>query len=170
MVPGGPAKERGILSGPGGQYPCALGRAGIRGDKREGDGATPAGLFPLRRVLYRSDRGAAPRSGLPTEPLSPDDGWCDDPDHAAYNTRVRLPFPARAERLWREDHLYDRLVVIGHNDDPAIPGRGSAVFIHVAAEGLAPTEGCIALERADLEALIAAVRPGDTIDIREGGD
>ena len=160
----------GVIHCPGGPFPCALGRGGVRRHKREGDGATPAGIFPLRRVLYRPDRGGPAATKLPVAPISRDDGWCDDAADPAYNTQVRLPFPAGAERLWRDDHLYDLVVVIGHNDDPVVPGAGSAIFVHVAAPGLAATGGCVALKRSDLERLIAVARPGDVMVISSGQD
>jgi L,D-peptidoglycan transpeptidase YkuD (ErfK/YbiS/YcfS/YnhG family) len=144
---------------------CALGRNGVREDKREGDGATPAGSFPLREVYFRADRVAAPSTGLPTSPISPDLGWCDDPADAAYNRPVRLPYAARHERLWRDDELYDLVVVIGYNDDPVEPGRGSAVFLHVARSDFAPTEGCVAMRFADLSDLLRECRPGDQVAI-----
>jgi L,D-peptidoglycan transpeptidase YkuD (ErfK/YbiS/YcfS/YnhG family) len=144
---------------------CALGRNGIRDDKREGDGATPAGCFPLREVYFRADRLAAPSTGLPASPVSPDLGWCDDPADAAYNRPVRLPYAARHERLWRDDELYDLIVVIGYNDVPVEPGRGSAVFLHVARPDFAPTQGCVAMRLADLSDLLRECRPGDQIAI-----
>ena len=133
---------------------CALGPAGVRADKQEGDGATPAGALPLRRVLYRADRVTPPpRCAVPREPLGPEDGWCDDAGHPDYNRMVRLPHPARCESLWRSDALYDVVGVLGWNDAPVERGRGSAIFLHVAREDYAPTQGCIALSRADLLAL-----------------
>jgi L,D-peptidoglycan transpeptidase YkuD (ErfK/YbiS/YcfS/YnhG family) len=137
---------------------CALGRGGIRTEKQEGDGATPAGLLPLRRLLYRADRGPAPRlpGRLPVEPIAPQDGWCDDPAHPDYNRPITLPHPARHEQLWREDGLYDILGVLGWNDAPVQRGRGSAIFLHLARPGLAPTEGCVALPPAELRAALAA--------------
>jgi L,D-peptidoglycan transpeptidase YkuD (ErfK/YbiS/YcfS/YnhG family) len=144
---------------------CALGRAGVREDKREGDGATPAGCFPLREVYFRADRLAAPSTGLPALPISPDLGWCDDPADAVYNRLIRLPYAARHERLWRDDEVYDLLTVIGYNDNPVEPGRGSAIFLHVAQSDFAPTEGCIAMRVADLSDLLRACRPGDEIAI-----
>lgn len=169
VFPRDPAKNPalGLLCRPGAALACALGRAGIRVDKREGDGATPTGIYPLRRVFYRPDRGPRPETGLPVEALAPADGWCDAPGDPAYNRHVVLPYGASAERLWREDHLYDIVVVIGHNDDPVVPGAGSAIFLHVAAPGLAPTEGCVALEKSDLVALLAALAPGDEIEISD---
>lgn len=142
---------------------CALGHGGVHQDKREGDGATPAGRFPLRRILYRADRIAAPDSGLPIRPIAPDDGWCDDPADRNYNRPVNLPYPGRHERLWREDGLYDVVTVLGHNDDPVVPGRGSAIFLYVAGPGWQPTEGCVAMALDDLLTLLAATVPGDVI-------
>ncbi len=134
---------------------AALGRGGVRTAKQEGDGATPAGRLALRRVFYRADRLAPPRTALPREPISPEDGWCDDPADRAYNRLVRLPCPARHEALWREDEVYDLVGVLGWNDAPVVPGRGSAIFLHVARADFAPTEGCVAMPRAALLTLLA---------------
>jgi L,D-peptidoglycan transpeptidase YkuD (ErfK/YbiS/YcfS/YnhG family) len=144
---------------------CALGRSGRRALKREGDGATPIGTFALRGVFYRPDRVPRPRTGLPVSPLRPDDGWCDDPEDRNYNRRIRHPYPASAERLWRDDHLYDVVVVLGHNDRPRTKGRGSAVFMHVAGPGLAPTEGCIAVPLSQLVRLIGGLERGARIRV-----
>jgi L,D-peptidoglycan transpeptidase YkuD (ErfK/YbiS/YcfS/YnhG family) len=148
---------------------CALGRGGVIAatDKREGDGATPLGVWPMRRVLYRPDRGAAPVTALPTMAISLEDGWCDDMDDAAYNRPVGLPYPARCERMWREDGLYDIVVVLAHNDDPPAPGLGSAIFLHCASPAFKATEGCVALARSDLEALLAQAETGDAIEVRQ---
>jgi L,D-peptidoglycan transpeptidase YkuD (ErfK/YbiS/YcfS/YnhG family) len=146
---------------------CALGRGGVADAeaKVEGDGATPAGVWPLRRLLFRPDRGVPPPTRLPSAPIAPDDGWCDAPGDPRYNRQVTLPYPASAERLWREDHLYDLLVVLGHNDAPVVQGAGSAIFLHLATDGFAPTEGCVALARADLIALLERAGPGDCLEI-----
>lgn len=146
----------GLIRLEGGAWQICIGRGGIRADKQEGDGATPVGMLPLRRVFYRADRGAAPRCSVPVEPLAPDDGWCDDPVDRRYNTRIRLPCDARHEALWRADSVYDLIGVLGWNDDPVIRGRGSAIFIHVASPDRRPTEGCIALADPDLRALLQA--------------
>lgn len=146
---------------------CALGRGGTvaAADKREGDGATPLGVWEMRRVLYRPDRGAAPVTALPSRPITPRDGWCDAPGDPAYNRPVELPYPASCERMWRDDRLYDRVVVLAHNDDPPVAGLGSAIFLHVAKPDYAPTQGCVALAPADLEALLAEARPGDALAV-----
>ncbi|MBE9555576.1 MAG: L,D-transpeptidase family protein [Proteobacteria bacterium] len=146
-------------------YRCALGPGGIVGDKVEGDGGTPAGAFTLRRVLYRPDRLGRPITSLPIEEITADQGWCDDPGHPDYNRQVSLPFSASHENLWREDAVYDVIVTLGHNDNPPVPGKGSAIFMHVARPGYEPTEGCVALALPDLLDVLGACGPGDTICI-----
>ncbi len=148
-----------------GSAAAAVGRAGVRADKREGDGATPAGTYPLVSILYRPDRVAPPPSRLPVKPLAPNDGWVDEPADANYNRFVSLPYPASAEQMWREDHLYDALVVIGYNMDPVIPGAGSAIFLHMAAPDFAPTAGCVAVEREILLGVLPLLGPGSQITI-----
>ncbi len=150
----------------GGRYTCVLGRAGIRPDKREGDGATPVGSFPLRRVLYRADRLDAPKTALPVTAISENDGWCDAPTDANYNKPVTLPYSASAENMWRDDGLYDVVVVLGHNDAPIVPGAGSAIFLHVMPENNGTTAGCVALARDDLLDLLSKVDATTTITIQ----
>lgn len=134
---------------------CALGRSGVAAGKREGDGATPRGVHRLLAGFYRPDRvKVRPRSPLPLAPLRRDLGWCDDPRHPAYNRPVRLPFRASHEAMWRDDGLYDLVLVVDWNLSPRARGRGSAIFVHVARPGLAPTEGCVALAPADLGRLL----------------
>jgi L,D-peptidoglycan transpeptidase YkuD (ErfK/YbiS/YcfS/YnhG family) len=148
---------------------CALGRNGITRDKVEGDGCTPAGSFPVRRLFYRPDRVRGFDCRLPMQPLARDDGWCDDPDDMAYNRLITRPYRGRHEELWREDALYDLVLVIGHNDDPVIPGKGSAVFLHLAQPDYAPTDGCIAFARVDFLALLQAMDPSTRIVIAPRG-
>ncbi len=152
----------------GTRYPGVIGRSGISSAKREGDGATPAGAFPLRAVWYRPDRLPRPKTSLPVREIGPGDGWCDDPASPDYNRRVSLPHAASAERLWREDGLYDVLIVVGHNDDPAVAGRGSAIFVHVAAPGGGPTEGCVALAKPDLLGLLRGLGPESRLIVEPG--
>ncbi|MEZ5818823.1 MAG: L,D-transpeptidase family protein [Hyphomicrobiaceae bacterium] len=136
---------------------CAVGRSGIGVRKREGDGATPAGIWSFVEVRWRPDRGRRPSCCLPVRVIRPDQGWCDAPADRNYNRPVRLPYPASAERLWREDHLYDVFVVLDHNRRPRVRGLGSAIFVHAARPGYAPTEGCIALAPRDLHLLLGRV-------------
>lgn len=144
----------------------AVGRGGIRVDKREGDGATPAGVWPLREALYRPDRLSMPVTKLPVRALAPYDGWCDAPSDARYNRLVRLPYPASAEQLWRGDHLYDLIVVVGYNDAPVEPGKGSAIFLHLARSDYAPTAGCVAFARRHLLAILARVDARSRLIVR----
>jgi L,D-peptidoglycan transpeptidase YkuD (ErfK/YbiS/YcfS/YnhG family) len=136
-------------------FRAALGRGGVRADKQEGDGATPAGVLPLRKVLYRPDRGSAPACAVALQVIAPDDGWCDDPTSPDYNRPVRLPIAASAEALWRDDTAYDIVAVLGWNDSPVRPGRGSAIFLHVARNDFAPTDGCVALAPDHLRRVLA---------------
>ena len=139
--------------------PCAIGRGGAvaAAAKREGDAATPRGRFALRGVLLRRDRVAAPATALPWRWLRAADGWSDDPADPEYNRPVRHPHGWSAERLWRDDGLYDVIVVLGHNDAPVVPGMGSAIFLHCLAEDGRPTEGCVAVARAELLAMLPSL-------------
>ena len=144
---------------------AAVGRAGVKATKHEGDGATPAGTYPLVSIYYRGDRIAPPRSSLPANPLAPNDGWVDDPTDTNYNRLVPLPYPASAEQMWRDDDLYDALVVIGYNLAPVIPGAGSAIFLHIATPDFAPTAGCVAVQKEVLLGLLPQLGPGSKITI-----
>ena len=144
---------------------AAIGSGGIGVKGAEGDAITPAGVFPIRSVLFRADRIARPRTGLPVDAIAHDDGWCDAPLDPAYNRPVKLPFRASAEALWREDRLYDLVIILGFNDSPVVPGAGSAVFLHVARPDYSPTQGCIALAMADLQEVLAILGPGDSASI-----
>lgn len=156
----------GRLFWPGGDVPAACGRGGVRVDKHEGDGASPAGTFPLLCCYYRPDRLLSPQTGLPVIALRPTDGWVDDSADPQYNRLVSLPYPAGHEEMWRADGLYDLVVPLGYNTDPPIPGRGSAIFLHVADPDFAPTAGCIAIGRDALLGLLPLLGTGSTITIR----
>ena len=132
------------------QFRCGVGRGGVRGDKREGDGATPAGSWSMRRLLYRADRLERPQTRLPSSAIRPQDGWCDALRDPRYNQPVDLPYAASAEALCRDDGVYDLIVPLGYNDAPVVPGAGSAIFLHIARADFAPTEGCVALALCDL--------------------
>ena len=141
--------------------PCAIGRGGVATDKREGDGATPAGMHRIVAMLHRPDRVPPPAPW--SRAIGPRDLWCDDPASPAYNRRVRAPFAASAERLRRADPLYDVVIVLDWNMAPAVPGRGSAIFVHGWRRPGAPTDGCVALAPRDLAWLAARVRQGDRL-------
>jgi len=145
--------------------PCALGRSGRRVRKREGDGATPVGCWRITGVLYRADRVRRPVTRLAVRPIGESDGWCDAPADRNYNRLVRHPYPASAERLWRADNLYDVVVVLSHNSRPRVRGGGSAIFMHVARPGYAPTEGCIALRQEHLLRLVQRFGVGARVNV-----
>jgi L,D-peptidoglycan transpeptidase YkuD (ErfK/YbiS/YcfS/YnhG family) len=156
------------LTAYGESLPCEIGRAGSieAGAKREGDGATPLGRWPIRGALLRPDRVPPPLGWqVPWRWMRPDDGWSDDAGDPAYNRPVRHPHGYSAERLWREDGLYDLVVVLGHNDTPPAPGAGSAIFLHCAEPGR-PTEGCVAVAADSLRWLLGHVVRGDVVEIR----
>ena len=153
-----------LLAGPL-ALPVALGRGGIRANKREGDGGTPRGTFRLRRLWWRADRSPRPRTLLPVRPIRGDDGWCEDPRDRHYNQAIRLASDHPGDRLKRADRLYDLIVELDHNTRPRIAGRGSAVFVHVARPGFAPTAGCVALTTAALRRLVARAGPRTRIRI-----
>ena len=146
---------------------AAVGRSGIHRDKVEGDGVSPAGRWPIRKVLYRPDKLSAPVSVFETAAIAPHDGWCDAPEHPAYNRPVQLPFAASHETLWRDDDLYDIVVILGHNDDPVVPGSGSAIFLHVASAGYGSTAGCASMTRADLLEFLSLATPGTLLSFED---
>lgn len=158
-------RHQGLLTAGGRTFRVAIGRSGISPDKREGDGRTPAGRWRILALLYRRDAGPRPATRLPCRAIARDDGWCDARDHRLYNRPVRLPFPASHECLWRDDDVYDLVLVLDHNTRPRVMGRGSAVFVHLARPGFRATEGCVALARGEMRRLLARLRPGAKIVI-----
>lgn len=148
---------------------CAIGEAGVTHDKKEGDKKTPLGQFALRRIWYRPDRVSVPQTALPIRKISRKSGWCDAPDHSAYNRPVRRPFAASHERLWRRDGLYDLFIELGINDAPVKPGCGSALFLHLQKTPLQPTLGCVAVGRDTMAFLVAHAHLGTKIEIVESG-
>jgi len=141
------------------RWRCVIGAGGAREDKVEGDGATPVGEYPLRRIYFRNDRLVLPKVRLPARAINQHDGWCDDPRSPAYNRLVRIPNEWGHEKMWREDGLYDLVVVVGYNDDPPEGEWGSAIFLHIARDDMSPTRGCIAFARADLLELVPLLGP-----------
>lgn len=148
--------------------PCTIGRSGIcpAAEKTEGNGCTPLGTWPIRGALFHPGRAAPPNGfALPWRWINAQDGWSDDPADPSYNRPVRLPHPYSAETLIRDDPLYDIIVVLGHNDAPPQPGKGSAIFFHVWNEGK-PTEGCVAIARDEMDRVLGELRSGDVLEIR----
>ncbi|ODT15309.1 MAG: L,D-transpeptidase catalytic domain protein [Kaistia sp. SCN 65-12] len=145
---------------------CAIGRSGVTHAKREGDGATPAGRYALVEVRYRADKIARPRTLLPLRRTRRRDGWCDGKGDRNYNRPVALPYPASAETMWRDDDVYDVVVVLDWNLRPRRQNGGSAIFFHLARPGYLPTEGCVAVSRADMLRILRRLRPGAAFEVR----
>jgi L,D-peptidoglycan transpeptidase YkuD (ErfK/YbiS/YcfS/YnhG family) len=152
-------RSQGVLRAGTLSLPVALGRGGIKANKREGDGATPRGRFRLKRLWWRAGRHSRPATLLPSTRIRPDDGWCEDPADRHYNQRIKVPPDSKADRLARLDNLYDFIIELDHNSRPRVAGRGSAVFIHVARAGFAPTAGCVALTLPSLRRLLSQLGP-----------
>lgn len=150
----GGAMVRGQLVVAGVAHRCVLGRSGSGWTKREGDGHTPKGRFPLIEGFFRQEAGPRVHSLLHLWPARRHDGWCDDPRHPAYNRRVRRPFVGGHERLWRDDPLYDVAIVLDYNFTRRIRGRGSAIFFHIWRGPQTPTEGCVAISADDMRRLL----------------
>ncbi|WP_454885840.1 L,D-transpeptidase family protein [Sphingomonas oryzagri] len=158
--------DAGLIHIDGRTLPCAIGRGGAceAADKREGDGRTPLGQWPIRAIMLRPDSGFDPPAGASWRWLRPSDGWSDDVADPAYNQPVRHPHPFSAERMWRDDAHYDAVLVLGHNDRPAGPGLGSAIFLHL--RGDKPTEGCVAVDREAMASVLECLTHGSTVEIR----
>jgi L,D-peptidoglycan transpeptidase YkuD (ErfK/YbiS/YcfS/YnhG family) len=154
-----------LLAGPF-RFPVALGRSGVVSRKREGDGGTPRGILPLRRLWFRRDKVRRPRTALPLQPIRKTDLWCDAPGDRNYNRHVRAPYAASHEEMRRTDDVYDYVVELGWNDRPRISGRGSAIFMHLARPGFKPTAGCVALRRRDMERLLPFLGPETVMVVR----
>jgi L,D-peptidoglycan transpeptidase YkuD (ErfK/YbiS/YcfS/YnhG family) len=113
----------------------------------------------LRKVLFRPGPMTRPRTRLPVGAIGPRDGWCDAPEDRNYNRRVGLPYPASHESLWRDDHLYDLVVILSHNERPRRRYLGSAVFLHIADPQRKPTAGCVAVSPSGMRRLLALCGP-----------
>ncbi len=157
--------RRGWLTAGGRTIPVALGRGGIRANKREGDGGTPKGRFRPRQLWWRADRHPRPRTLLPVRAIRREDAWCEDPSSRHYNQPVRLDADRGGDRLTRDDHLYDFIVEIDHNSSPRIAGRGSAVFFHLARHNFGPTAGCVSMTRSAMLWLLQRLGPETRIVI-----
>jgi L,D-peptidoglycan transpeptidase YkuD (ErfK/YbiS/YcfS/YnhG family) len=158
-------RSRGWLTAGGRTIPVALGRGGIKANKREGDGGTPKGTFRPLQLWWRADRHPRPTTFLPARAIRPEDAWCEDPASRHYNQPVRLPQDRDGDRLTRDDQLYDFIVEIDHNSAPRVAGRGSAVFLHLARDNFGPTAGCVSMTKSAMLHLLARLGPETRIVI-----
>ena len=144
------------------QLKASIGKNGtiLADDKVEGDLKTPKGRYCVTHGFYRPDKIKCPKSVIPFTPIEPHFGWCDASSHPFYNQKILKPFDASHEDLWRDDDVYDLILVTDHNTNPIVPGKGSAVFIHIARNNFEPTAGCLALLVQDLLMIVESCEAG----------
>jgi L,D-peptidoglycan transpeptidase YkuD (ErfK/YbiS/YcfS/YnhG family) len=159
------SRSRGVLIAGNIHIPCALGRTGLRHDKREGDGKSPIGVFTLHKLWWRDDRVIHPLCGLQKRPIRSFNGWCDDIRSPHYNRPVQRPFTFSHEEMLREDHIYNYVIEIGCNMKPVKRGRGSAIFLHLARDNFEATAGCVAVPHTKIARLLAVIGPKTRIQI-----
>ncbi len=149
----------------GEQFQCAIGLNGLTENKREGDLSTPIGTFHFDKIFYRADRLGNMKFIIDSSIIKKNDGWCDDQKSGLYNQHIQFPFQKSAEHLYRDDRIYDIICVLNYNTSPIIPGRGSAIFLHIAKPGFLGTEGCIAIEKELLIEIATNLTTDSTIVI-----
>jgi L,D-peptidoglycan transpeptidase YkuD (ErfK/YbiS/YcfS/YnhG family) len=147
------------------RFRCALGKAGIGKKKKEGDNITPIGLYKIVKIYYRNDRIRKISSKFKLVKITKNIGWCDDPNSEKYNQIINLPTKYGYEKLYRKDNIYDLILVLNYNMNPAIKNKGSAIFIHIANKKYQPTQGCIALKKDNLLKLISKINKNIKIKI-----
>ena len=147
------------------KYRCSIGRNGFSNNKKEGDGCTPVGVFNITEIYYREDKIDQLITNFQPKKILPIYGWCDDPENIKYNTEIEFPFSSSAEKLFRNDTLYDIICVINYNRDPIIASKGSAIFMHIASHDYSTTEGCIVLSKDDLKEILLTINKDTKIEI-----
>jgi L,D-peptidoglycan transpeptidase YkuD (ErfK/YbiS/YcfS/YnhG family) len=140
------------------KFKCALGKSGIRKKRTEGDNITPKGNFKIIKIYYRKDRITKINSAFKLIEIKKDMGWCDDPESKKYNQLIKLPSKYRHEKLFRNDRIYDLIIVLDYNMNPVIKNKGSAIFIHITKNNYYKTKGCIALKKKDLIEIISKIK------------
>ena len=149
-----------------GRFVCAIGRAGLTTNKIEGDHKTPVCEFKFKKIYYRKDKLGEMTFKIPFVIIGENDGWCDDPKSKLYNQHVQFPFDSSAEKLFRDDDLYDIICVLNYNTNPIVPGKGSAIFLHVAHKDYRGTQGCVALSKNHLLEIAPQINKDTIIDIK----
>ena len=158
-------KKNGLLIFGNYKFRCALGKAGTKKNKKEGDKATPRGIFTLGKIYYRSDRIKKIETSLKVRKIRKNMGWCHDPKNSEYNREINLNLIKEGENLFRRDHKYDLFIEINYNSNPVIPNKGSAIFLHLT-KNFEPTAGCIAINLKDFLILAKLIKPKTKIKIK----
>ncbi len=147
------------------KFRCALGKAGVKKKEKEGDNITPKGIFKITKIYYREDKIKNITSVLKKIKIKKNMGWCDDPNSQLYNQQITLPNKYSHEKLYRNDNLYDLILVLNYNSNPIIKNKGSAIFIHIAKNSYKKTKGCIALKKVHLIELISKIKKNTKVKI-----
>ena len=158
-------KKSGYLKYKNFKFRCALGKAGIKEKKFEGDNITPRGTYRIIKVFYRSDRIKNLTTRITKIKIKKNMGWCDDPESKFYNKLIRIPSSIKHERLYRNDHLYDIVIPINYNMNPAVKNKGSAIFLHLAKKNYTPTKGCVGLRKIHLLKILKIIKPNTKIKL-----
>ena len=158
-------KKTGYLKYKNLTFRCALGEAGIKKKKKEGDNVTPKGIFKIIKMYYRSDKIKNITTDIKKIKIKKNMGWCDDPSSDLYNQQIKLPNIFSHEKLYRNDNLYDLILVLNYNINPTAKHKGSAIFIHIAKNSYKKTKGCIALKKKHLIELISKIKTNTKIKI-----
>ena len=136
---------------------CAIGKRGIGKKRREGDLITPKGLFKIKKVYFRRDKVRGLETKFSMKAITKNMGWCNDPKSNKYNQLIKYPFAFNAEKLYRNDNIYDIVIVLNFNSRPVKKNKGSAIFLHVAKRKYKPTEGCVAIKKNELKKLLKLI-------------
>ena len=158
-------KKSGYLKYKNLKFQCALGKAGIKNKKMEGDNITPKGIFEIIKMYYRADKIKDIRTSIKKIKIKKNMGWCDDPNSRFYNKQIKLPTKFSHEKLYRNDNLYDLILVLNYNTNPIIKNKGSAIFLHIAKNSYKKTKGCIALKKKHLIKIISKIKKNTKIKI-----
>ena len=146
---------------------CSIGKSGITNSKKEGDLATPKGIFKLGLLYYRKDRNKSLKSKLKKRVIKKNMGWCNDIKSKKYNQEIHFPFKYGAEKLYRKDKIYDIFVNIKYNHSPIVKGKGSAIFLHLSNKNYKATKGCVAILKKDFLKILPLINRNTKISIRE---
>ena len=144
---------------------CSLGKAGIKKKIKEGDKITPRGVFKIIKLYYRADKIGKIKTQIRKIKIKKKIGWCDDPRSVFYNKQIKLPNKFSHEKLYRNDNLYDLILVLNYNMNPIVKNKGSAIFIHVAKNNYQPTHGCIGLKKIDLLTILKKIKKNEKVKI-----
>jgi L,D-peptidoglycan transpeptidase YkuD (ErfK/YbiS/YcfS/YnhG family) len=158
-------KNSGFLRYKNLKFRCALGKAGIKRKVKEGDNITPKGIFKITKIYYRPDKIKDIVTPIKKIKIKKSIGWCDDPNSIHYNKQIKLPSKFSHEKLYRNDNLYDLILVLNYNTNPIVKNKGSAIFLHITNDSYKKTKGCIALKKDDLIQLIYKISVNTKIKI-----